>query len=383
MSSTVINTQSGSTAFINAPTRVDPFNPSAPASIGAKGALKKWISQASTNAPFAFSKWVEILLPNDTHLVDVSVEFILGALTTGNYGTYPAMSLISQVQLLDGSEVLHQYDYAEVIKYVLAIRSDNERNTLLSNAGSTAFASGTCKAPIPLFFTRWIAQQEQKMPYFAAHKLKNRLKLRLLLRAASEVAAAGATVGTPTIDGNFYIWTADVQRGDSDPDANWNTYQSYDFEDNIGTVVPTATATNVICDGFGGNVAHLSISNVLATDLSTAHAYLVSKPCTALKLQVNSDTQYYQADAAVDADYDLVALGMSYGDDSTLGQPLIIPIGVDNDPRVYSGSLNMRDVQQLRVNITHTQGANTQCQVLAIKNALYKIENGHLRRYLY
>lgn len=383
MSSTVINTQVNSTSLVNAPGKVDPFNPPAPTSVGSPAAVKKWIVQASNNAGFAFGKTVEVLLPNDTHIVDVAYEPNLGAMTSGNYCAYPAMALIDQVQVLDGTEIAHQYAYSEVIKYCLAIRGADERATLLANAGGTTFASGKCKAPIPLFFSRWVAKQGQKMPYFAAHKLKNRLKLRLTLRAAADIAASGATVGSPTLDGNFVIMTADIRNGGVDGDANWNVYQSIDFETITGTVVPTATATDVKCEGLTGNVSLLSVSAALATDLSTAHDYLKSKPLTATKLQVNSDKQYYESDSALDIDYDLLSLGMSYGDNSTLGQPLFIPIGLDNNPLVFTGALNMKDVQQLRVNATHAQGSDCQVQICAIKPCHFKIENGHLKRQLF
>lgn len=219
------------------------------------------------------------------------------------------------------------------------------------------------------------------MPAFPAHLLLNGLKVRILLDSAANIAAAGATVGSPTIAGSFNASCGYAEFKNSDAVE----YQSYDIETVIGTVVATATATNVVCDGLTGNIAHLAITNQLATDLSTAHDYISGQAISGpLNVQVNSDTQYYQFANANQGKYDQLVMDCSMGDYSTLTiMPYWVHFAIDYDPRAFLGAINMRDVKFLRVNVTHSLGANSQVQVTAFKSAIYRIEAGRLKRYLY
>lgn len=385
MSSTVISTQVYSTAFLNAPQKVDPYNPSAPASISNRGVIKKEIINASNNSSFGFGNVVELNLPNKEgqHLVDVAMELSLGTLTSGNWCNYPVIASITDVQLLDGEDILMQYNYRQVMKYVLAHRNGIERESLLANAGGTSFASGKCIAPIPLFFSKWIAKFVQKMPFFASHKLANPLLLRITLDQAANLAANGATVGTPTISGEFHVLSAYKVSGATDPDANWNTYQSYDFESKLGTVVATGAATtDVNLNTFKGNIESLMLCNELVTDLTTAHDYFKSKPIDTCILKVGSDLTWYKANCALDFDYDALALGSSAGNNSVLGDPLFIPFGVEDDPRAFTGAFNNRANEDLIASVSQSQGSNTQTQITAIKNAYFKVEGGRLKKYL-
>src|SRR5258708_6175521 len=118
MAGIILNSQmKNSQALLGAPDKIHALNYGAPKSVPQATAIKQWIRQANANAPFTFGQWVETwILPSDGHVHDIAVDFQLGALTTGNYCNYPAMSLPTQVQILDGSEVIHQYDYRQVMK---------------------------------------------------------------------------------------------------------------------------------------------------------------------------------------------------------------------------------------------------------------------------
>lgn len=387
MSSTVLTNQSrDAQPFLSAPIKIDPLTAQAPSSVPSPSTIKRWIRQNTTNTSFSFSSstFVECYLnPSDSHVSDVQLQFSLGALSSGNYCAYPGITLPTRIVLLSGSEVLHDYSYRQVIKAVLAIMSDEERNTVLAAAGGTAFASGNCNAIIPLFFSRWLAPFTQHMPPFPVHKLEQALKLRVYLDTAANVAASGATAGSPTISGNFIITTNDAETYDES--GNF-VYQSYDMETQVGQVVATATATDVNCDGFTGQIAALAVTNQLASDLSTAHNYLKSVPIDILKLQIDSDKTYWESDEASTSQLDQIINKISRGAVSASTVSLLpywIPICVMWNPRAFTGAISMRNVGMLRVNVTHSQGANTQCDIVAFKNAYYKIENQKVKRYLY
>lgn len=386
MSSTVLTNQSRDAGpFLSAPNKIDALTASAPSSVPSASTVKRWIRQQSNNTSFLFNpnKYVECALsPDDGHIRDVAVQFNFGALSSGNYCAYPALAAITRVVLMSGSDTLHDYSYRQVIKACLSLLSDEERNTILAAAGGTAFASGNCVAIIPLFFNRWLNHSEKYMPPFPIHKLDNPLRLRIYIDIADNLAASGATAGTPTIDGSFIVTTLDAETYDeSNP-----VYQSYDMETQVGQVVATGTSTDVVCDGFTGQIAAFSVTNQLASDLSTAHNYLKSVPIDILKLQINSDKTYWESDEAATSQLDQIVNGISRGavSSSTIALlPYWIPIGIMWNPRAFTGAIVTKPNGQLRVNVLHSQGANTQCDVVAFKSALYKIENKKLNRYLY
>lgn len=378
MTTNILNSQKDSTGFLNARVQHNPFTPAPPASIGKEAAMKHYYRQASKSAPFGFGETVEVDLPLNSHIADISVQLVLPALTSGNYCSYPALAAIARYELVSGSQtIIPSVSYPEVMKYLIAKRNTKEASAILAAAGGTGFTSGTVVAPIPLFFSKLLAKDGQRMPYFPTHKLENALTLKITMRSAADIAAAGATVGSPALTGKFKIWCAETAGNDSLD--NWDTYQSLEFEAKTGTVAATGTTeTEVTLDGFIGNINCLSVSNVLASDLSTAHSYFLNQQLDTIRLKVEDNDYFYEAGVQRSADYDSFVLGHNNGNDATLANPYIIPIGIMDDPRVFSGALNMEKHPQLRLFVTHSEGANCQVQVLAVKNVYYKIVNGNL-----
>lgn len=379
MASTILQTQADSKRFLSIPSKVDNFFVGPSATVPAASTVKRWVQQPSADMTIAFNSTVGINLPLEGHIIDVCLQMNLGALSSGNYCKYPGMALITQVQLLHGSEVLHQYDYREVMSACLSLLNNSEKDTVLKAAGGTSFASGNCTVPIPLFFNRWMSKKNIPMPAFPAHKLKSKLKLKLTLDTAANVAASGSTAGTPTITGNFILTYGYTEfAGEDFP------YLSYDPESKIGTTIATATATDVICDGVVGNIAHIVPIIKKVSDYTTAHDYFQNYDCDVIKLQVNSDKQYFESDESTTGLLDQLTLGMGEGLYTTLTSvPYFIPIASRWNPRAFLGAINMKNVEQLRVNLNQSQGVNCYGQVVAFKSTEYVIENGMVKRRQY
>ena len=210
--------------------------------------------------------------------------------------------------------------------------------------------------------------------------VRNGLRLRLTLDTAANIASSGATVGNPTISGQFILtcsYTEGVQ------DIGFDVpYQSYDFEDIELTSIPSGTATDIICDGFSGTISFLSVMNELQTDIGTNHNYLKSVAINSINLQIGADKQYYQTSDSSMGIY-LQSMFKDTGDYSTLTvMPSLIPLGIEWNPRAFTGGLAMRDIKFLRVNVTQTAGSSYG-SVVSVRSVQYKIEGGHLKRYLF
>lgn len=387
MAELILKTQQSSPFIASAPNKLDISSPEGPKSVMGPTAQVKNIAAASNSAPFAFGKVAEIILNRDEirHLNEIVVHFTFGTLTAGNYCKYPAMSAITRIELLDGSDVEHDYTYRETMNQVLSTLSDEKRNSLLTAAGGTAFASGDCYAVIPMFCSKWVNKGE-RMPSFPLHKCSNNLRLRVHLDTAANIAASGATVGSPTIAGEFLIYST-YQESDGDRLGTTEVYQSFDWETPASvTTIATATATDLVLDSATGTINSIWIQLQLASDVDTNHYYILRKTIDVLNLQVGTNKTFYEQQTANEGLVDQVIndAEAGYGALTDL-QPgsYYIALGSMYNPRTFTGGLNMKNKPSLRANIKHSLGANAYANAVCVRSAQYKIVGGRLKRELY
>jgi len=338
----------------------------------------------------AFNTIIEFELPK-AYLSEMYVAFTLGAFTSGNYCLYPGLALIQRVELISGTETIQQFDYAPTTHMCLSRLSSAQITQILESAGGTSFASGTCIAPLPLFFTRFgnpgkIRNAEYVEPL--NNRLVNgKLRLRLTLRTAAAVAAAGATVGSPTIAARLYYLTYTVPSAIQEihmSNRESYVYRAYDFVTlSPGTSVAAGTNTTFDLKSLVGSLADLFITTTTAASISANTYYLTVDEIDFLEVFVDGQS-YWRTDQQESLAFDKWLLSEVPGKASVINSPYVVPFEITRDPAMYTGALESNGITSLTITLNHSNGGATPANVTyafgSTVNAAIYIEGDSFKR---
>lgn len=369
--------------FLNNGEPVDTLQPMAHMTISAPTSLDK--NYIQPNGTAAFGSWLEFDLPNNIYLSGCAMEFTFGALSSGNYCNYPALAVIDEIELLSGSNKLQSHRYAPVMRVLMSRMTPNQVSELLNVSGSTSFASGVSVAPLPLFFSRILSSFRTESPTpLNTSLLTSKLRLRIKLRSAADVAASGATVGTPTISTKLHVYSmysSDANLKKHLDEAGTFMYYSSAYQTlPQSTAVATATSTTIDASAFRNSLSEIILLNSLVSNIDTAHSYFVTDgSVTNIKAQLDGK-DYWICESNAEIEYNRLLFAEFTGATTTLGDGVVIPFAQNHETYHYGGSLEKENVNKLNIVFTHTAGANTYVDLVARQNVYYVIENGYLKQ---
>lgn len=362
----------------------DPFQPQSHVAPASEVAFETRYIQAIGSD--AFGQTLEYHLPLNAMLGEVWLRADLGALSSGNYADYAGANLIETVQLRSGSNVLMEFDYAPVMACIMSRMTAENRTEMKAAFGGTGMASGGVLVPLPFFWTKMQYALEFTPPPLNAAVLASKLIVRLKLRSAADVAASGATVGSPTISTRLYyqeivcatsLRNAQIEKGDS------YAYSGYDWQTIVERfTVATGSSTNIDISDLHGSLAEVFFQDALVTDWTTAHEYMNSQGDVD-ELKIKLDGKDYQViEFKENLRFEQMLVADRKGVDADFSSPVSIQLGLGYDGPAYTGGLAMDSVNKLSAQIKHSAGADCYINVVARVKSYYVVSGGNLARQL-
>lgn len=335
--------------------------------------------ELSSNQTAAMGQTIVFDLPTAGMIGEMYLETTLAAPTSsGNYTQYVGLCIPERIEILNGSKVLHDYDYVTAMRMCMSELPDNQVATILRAAGGTGLNAGTVCSPIPTFWSRLLHHGNRSRPLLAA-KLNGKLQVRVTMRAAADILDASASATDFTSAQLVYF---EMSTDDSTFESMVNepyVYKSVDIETNILNVVATATATDIDLSGERHDVVSLTAFLTLVSNYTTAHDYLVNLAPTAVKLTLDGRS-VCDYSGALQIDFDsafvLGEKNMHAGLDSV--QPFranwaLAAEGAEGGNQHQIGSLPLQAVNKTVLTITHAAGANAYCDVAFKVHRTYSI----------
>lgn len=365
--------------FLSAPVQSDILMPTPHAAPVTPVSVEKHYTTAISSE--AYGQVVEYELPHG-YIGDVYLMANLGALTSGNWTTYPGLGLISDVEVRSGNNVLQKFSYEPVMHYNLSKMDSKTVSEIQTLSGGTSHASGWCLAPLPLFWSR-MGNGNINMPPLNAHLTSTKLRLRLTFRTASDLADAGATVGTPTLSTRLYYLNyipSEPLRADHIQNKDVYIYKGCDYQTIPPVSVATATETTIDASQFYGSIADIFVFHKLVSDRDTAHDFYKDQgDMDEIKVRIDG-RQYWVSEQGESIRFDKLLVSNYPGATATFGDPVIVPFALGDANHVWEGGLESDAVNKLEVVLKHSGGANCYVDVSARVHAFWVVRNGSFER---
>jgi hypothetical protein len=382
MSDIILQSQERHSAkFLSTPNQTDLMAPDT--HMSHVSGLSKEVLYTTAIGSEGYGQFLEFELPYG-YLGTVYLESNIGTLSSGNWTTYPGLSLIDEIELRSGSNVLQSFRYGPVIRYLMSHQDSKTVDMLKNVSGGTSHASGKVISPIPCFWTKFANPLSSHMPPLNTHLCSSKLRLRIKVRSASDIADAGATVGSPSISTRLYyenFHPSSELRGVHIDEKDSYLYPGSDFQTRPqSSAIATATSTTLDCSSFFGSLAELVVSHTLVSNVDTAHDLLVDEgDITDVKVQIDG-RDYFHIESNPAIEFEQWSQGLT-GITATFGDPVIVPFSAYKDTQNYAGSLEMDSVNKLNLIVTHTAGANCYVDVSAVTSTFWSVVSGNFKRH--
>lgn len=323
---------------------------------------------------------------------EMFISVALSAATTSTYCPWVGLCMIETVDIMQSGNQIMTYDYQTVLDDILSRLCEEDRQLILACAGSPTNNAGTYIIPIPSFWSKLINIKDGVMqdtqPLLAHLISSSSIQIRLKLRGGAHCLAATSTA--PVINGvpslyyqSFIVPPEEIMRQKKMYSDSY-TFKSIDFQVVSRPAIATATETSIDLSSIKTKVRSLTIESLLASDVSTAHAWYNNQVVDTFSLDVDSRPCFYKLDSRATSRYYDFILGESSGTPSS--STSIGEIGgriqfcIDHDTRIISGFLAFEKFGVVTLKLTHSAGANCDVKVLAMSECAYIIEHGILRR---
>jgi len=379
MSDIILQSQErNSHRFLDSEQRVDHLSPVSHASVASPVSLEK--GYCTSIGSESFGSQVEYELPFG-YLKEAYLMVNLGGLTSGSYCKYPGLSLIDQVELRSGSNVLQSFRYEPTMHYCLSRMNDEYVNEVLSVVGGTSFQNGWCLCPLPLFFTK--LGNSQDAPPLNTHLSSSKLRLRLTFRQAADVVSADSTAGSPTISTRLYFLNCNPTsqlRSQHIMNASSYLFKGVDFQTLSSSTVANNTSSRIDASSFFGSLADLYINHKLVSDRDTQNIYFMDQgKMDQVKVRIDG-RDYWLSEQAESLRFDKLLLSEFPGRTNTLGDGITVPFSTSNDPQHWSGSLEMDSCNKLEVICKHSSADECYVDVTARTHAFWALSGGSFVR---
>lgn len=346
--------------------------------------LKRQISAEGTPT---LGETVDFKFPTSGYVHHIAIKVNYGTTVTADVSAYIGMSAIEEVEFRSDNETLMKYKYHPVILYYLSKLENEEAldKILLASGGSapdTTAAAVDTIVPIPLFFDSTMIKGVAPLNL---SKFKKQPHLSVTFKAAANVILSGGS-GADIVNAQMVLYmseTASVLKNLHNKDDYF--YKSIDFYTNTGNTVATATDTDLDISGLKGQIKRVMLSLRLSSDVaSTANVFFALKQFDYIKTNFDGHEDWVFR-TTQESEFDYIMYNHGKGFSSTLGYPVFIPYSFH--PEANYALNNVGGIHSSKVNkhiltLNHSLGANGSVDVLGIRSAIFKYDNGTMIRLL-
>ncbi len=320
----------------------------------------------------------------NTLIGDMFLEVSLGS-CTGNYCTFPGISLPTNVRISHGSNELHNYLYRPVMNKVFGDLPNELKSRYQTIAGG---ASGTaaqiCYAPIPTFWTSFKHGENDFSTPFPLGAASTYLQLDVTLDTIANILASGGSGGS-LVATNIVYWEFIPDPKEANKvfeyvkSGSWERF-GYDYQSVNATTIATGTSspTTVDLSGMQGSIKEIDYYCVTSTNNDTNHSYYTQQAMVYADLQIDSISIYNSVQGSVNELIldQLIFNSAKVGADATYGEIYQINFGRRHDSHSWDGSLNSSIFKKLSLLVEQGSGGNAYCNVVATMTRYYKWADG-------
>lgn len=338
----------------------------------------------------------------DTFLViDVNAAS-LGSTTAQNV----ALNVIDYITIRSCGTV-QEIPYRDVMRYVLANNTAEERQVILSKAGGaqTATAEGGLVVPLLAFWTPYgMGRIRRNHPGLPSGLLSTGVEVEIRMAPVTDLLAAGNTFDAAAFSSVKLVHQVRQQDACALSDARAaGTWQHWGYEyQRIPQVgVAAAATTSLDCDRFKGNSAGVAIFPVTTANETGRNFYECVESIAEVEVNIDSslflrvNTNISALNSKLVMAYLSHHWGLSRGEDPadpTFSHfAAILPFGGSIAPgkdgessegtgATYEGSLNFRAIQSLKIDLKNDSATEVQMHTLNLDYARFSLDGGLIKR---
>lgn len=327
-------------------------------------------------------------LPRTGYLADMFVEADYEQTSGDDYVPYIACAAISRVRIFAGSEILHDYDYVDVMSYCLSQMKDSDAaNRLMVASGGSAVNSSAAAFPNlqALIPTAWSSLLG--MEPLVLHKINVRVKIEVTYRADTDVIIGSGTSGGIS-NGKLicYLYESDTPLRNKHKQMGL-TQKSIDFKTFKSSAVSTGTETDLDISSITGNIKFLSVRSSLSSEIDTTTPvdFFNHQVIDTIKTVIDSNEEIqFLTDHEGQVDSLFYNDWRSQGTEFSYVYMVPYHYSMDNKQSLkhFTGGMHSSAVNKNILRVTHSCGADCEFGVTGIVDALFVYENGGLSKYL-
>lgn len=361
---------------------MDDFLPSVPKA-SQPGFWRK-VKLTPTGSPAAGASNIFFVPPHGTLLSDMYLISSWGAPGGGTYSSFIGAQCIERVVIDFNGETLHDYAYRPVFQHMVTSWNIERVERFLAAAGGATPSAITAAAPI---FSFWGSYKHEKNDFI--HPLpfstsNTSMRVEITIDAVADLLAAGGSGGSLSalnlVYYEFIASTSELARIEKVVrNENWRVL-GIDYQTLNATTVATATATDIDLTGLQGSIKEICYPVVLASDITTAHNYLITGLSTVLSLLIDG-VEIYDVDSSNEGIIDQQIFNAAkVGNAANINTARCINFSRRKDSHNYDGALNSESFKRLTLNLTHALGANAQVFISAAMYRWYVYRGGRFIR---
>lgn len=342
--------------------------------------------EISSDGSVGFAKEITFKLPSAGYMHYLEVKSLLDQTTTENYSDYPGAVICDEVEFKADNETLHQYKYPPVFQYYLSrLKSEEAIDKVLLSTGGTNVGTAAdiyVSTPIPGFWDPILVPGARPLNL---SKFKKAPELKITTRTLANSVKPTSTGGAISSMW-IVVWMSESSSSLKNlhlAKAN-DFHHSIDFYTNELNSVATATATNIDISGGKGNIKKLFVNSRTVTDVDTNKQYYSNNEIDYIKTSLDGHEEWVFK-VKEEGESDFIKYNHGYGYNSTLGYPYIVPYGYFGTPMYgvsHTGGVHSAKVHKHEIIVYQSNGANEYIDILGIRSAIYKYDNGNMIRLL-
>ena len=210
------------------------------------------------------------------------------------------------------------------------------------------------------------------------------MRVEITIDAVADLLAAGCSGGSLSaltlVDYEFIASTSELARIEKVVrNENWRVL-GIDYQTLNGTTVANTTATDIDLTGLQGSIKEICYPVVLASDIATAHNYLITGLSTVASLLLDG-IEIYDVDSSNEGIMDQQIFNSGkIGNAATINTARCINFSRRKDSHNYDGGLNSESFKRFTLNLTHGLGSNASVFISAAMYRWYVYRGGRFIR---
>lgn len=334
----------------------------------------------------AFGQEITFKLPNSGYLHHIAIKWQLAQTSSENYSDYPGLSIIDEVEFRSDNETIHQYKYPPVAVYYLN-QFDNEEaidKILLAAGGTNVGTAGNfyCMSPIPTFFDPILDKEASPLNLAKFKKVPEiKLTMRTLANSVKPTSTGGSILSAVIV---LYLSETSPSQKLIHLNKLNDFHKGVDFYTNEKNSVATATSTNIDITSCKGLTKKFMVYTRTVSDVDTNKQYYSLNEIDEIKTVLDGHEEWV-GKTKEELEFDVLMYTHGRGFNSTIGYPYYVPFGYAFSKGYHglnTAGLHSSKIGKSEIQVKHSIGANEYIDVLGVRSAIFKYDNGQLIRLL-